>query len=74
MLNHRVTLLGNIEYKNKTYPYKYSFNNGDKWVYSVTGTYLMNPRLMVFGSFMEPIEKSNTIVIAMYSMGLGRVF
>ncbi|MEQ4701905.1 surface lipoprotein assembly modifier [Providencia rettgeri] len=50
-LNHRVTLLGNIEYKNKTYPYKYSFNNGDKWVYSVTGTYLINPRLMVFGSF-----------------------
>ncbi|WP_272675052.1 surface lipoprotein assembly modifier [Providencia sp. PROV075] len=50
-LSRRVTFLSDIEYKNKTYPYKYSFNNGDKWVYSVTGTYLMNPRLMVFGSF-----------------------
>ncbi|HEM8291075.1 TPA: DUF560 domain-containing protein [Providencia stuartii] len=48
-LNHQVSFLGDIDYKNKTYPHEYSFNDGDKWVYSIVGTYLINPRLIAFG-------------------------
>ncbi|RFT11693.1 DUF560 domain-containing protein [Providencia rettgeri] len=48
-LNHRVTILGDFEYKNKTYPHEYSFNDGDKWIYSLFGTYLVDSQLVAFG-------------------------
>lgn len=48
-LNDQVTLLSNVEYKSKTYTHQYSFNDGNKWNHSIIGTYLINPRLIVFG-------------------------
>ncbi|HHE6468290.1 TPA: surface lipoprotein assembly modifier [Providencia rettgeri] len=72
-LNHRVTVLGNIEYKNKTYPYEYNFNNGDKWNYSIIGTYLINSRLMLFGSFHGANRKKqyNSDSYALYGIRAG---
>ncbi|EMT6574491.1 surface lipoprotein assembly modifier [Providencia rettgeri] len=48
-LNHRVTILGDFEYKNKMYPHEYGFNDGNKWIYSLFGTYLVDSQLVAFG-------------------------
>lgn len=48
-LTNKITLFSDLEVKSKSYIDEYHFNDGNKLTYSFMSTYLVNPRLVVFG-------------------------